>query len=115
MRINEYNSLKEFTDEYVGEWSPSNGHWFGLDFKYNGVVYRLHTGVMYKKYDTVLEDGRTALFGVYRLPTDKSSPRDYILIGQYADMDDLLDKCFIEGRKFREVIMDDSTEMLGKD
>ena len=115
MRINEYNSLQEFTDEYVGEWNPSKGHRLGLDFKYNGVVYRLHTGAMYNKYDTVLEDGRTALFGVYRRCTDESAPRDYVLIGEYADMDDLLDKCFIEGRKFREVIMDDNTEMLGKD
>ena len=51
MRINEYNSLDEFTNEYTGIWNPSNGHWFGLDFKYNGVTYRLHTGKMHLEND----------------------------------------------------------------
>ena len=46
MRKNEYKSLLEFTNEYVGEWSPSNGHWLGLDFLFNGTEYRLHTGSM---------------------------------------------------------------------
>ena len=31
MRKNEYTSLEEFTSQYVGEWGPSDGHWFGLD------------------------------------------------------------------------------------
>ena len=36
MRKNEYTSLEEFTSQYVGEWGPSDGHWFGLDFEYKG-------------------------------------------------------------------------------
>ena len=32
MRKNEYNSLNEFLTQYIGEWAPSEGHWFGLDF-----------------------------------------------------------------------------------
>ena len=30
MRINEYNSLEEFTSQYTGIWGPSDGHWFAL-------------------------------------------------------------------------------------
>ncbi len=114
MRINEYSSLEEFTNEYIGVWSPSESHWFGLDFKYNGGVYRLHTGSMYQSDNTVLSDGRTAVFGIYRLNTEKSGD-EYTLLGEYADMNDLLDSAAICGRKFKDVIMDDSTEILGKD
>ena len=40
MRKNEYESLEQFTSQYVGEWNPSGGHWFGLDFMYRGKEYR---------------------------------------------------------------------------
>lgn len=115
MRINEYNSLEEFTSEYTGVWSPSSGHWLGLDFRYNGVTYRLHTGPMYQHEATVLPDGREALFGIYQLVDAVGTNYTYSLLGEYADMNDLLESSVIEGRKFRDIIMDDMTEMLGKD
>ena len=115
MRINEYNSLEEFTSEYIGIWSPSNGHWFGLDFKYNGVTYRLHTGSMYHRENTTLSDGRELLFGLYRLLDAAGANDNYTLLAEFADMDDLLESTVIEGRKFRDIIMDDMTEILGKD
>ena len=40
---------------------------------------------------------------------------EYLLIGEYPDMNSLLDNCFIDGIKFREIIMADDTEILGKD
>ena len=115
MRINEYGSLDEFTSEFIGIWSPSNGHWFGLDFKYNGITYRLHTGSMYHRTNTILPDGRELLFGLYRLIDVTGTNYNYSLLAEYADMDDLLESTVIEGRKFRDIIMDDMTEILGKD
>lgn len=116
MRINEYQSLDEFKNEFTGEWSPSNNHWYGLDFCYHGAEYRLNTGSMYNKVDTVFSDGTVALFCVYRKKDDNDkTANNYILLGEYPDMYSLLEKCFIEGRKFKEVIMDDSTKILGKD
>lgn len=117
MRINEFTSLEEFTSQYVGEWAPSKGHWFGLDFSYNGNEYRLHTGSMYKSENTVLKDGREALFGLYRKKVvSKDSYADgYDLLGEYAEMSDLLESRVICGTPFKEVIMDDSTELLGQD
>lgn len=116
MRINEYNSLAEFTNEYIGEWSPSDGHWLGLDFAYSGKRYRLHTGAMYNAQCTVLPNGKEALFGVYIFNENRDIKcREYLLIGEYPDMNSLLDNCFIDGKKFREIIMADDTEILGKD
>lgn len=113
MRKNEYNSLLEFTNEYVGEWSPSNGHWLGLDFLFNGTEYRLHTGSMYNEEDTVLPDGRVAVFGLYKL-TNKEN-HTYDLLGEYADMQELLKSDVIDNTSFKDIIMYDETVILGKD
>ena len=65
MRKNEYESLEQFTSQYIGEWGPSDGHWLGLDFVYYGVEYRLHTWGMYRK-DAHLSDGREVMFELFR-------------------------------------------------
>ena len=120
MRINEYNSLEEFTSQYVGEWAPSKGHWLGLDFSYQGNEYRLHTGSMYNSENTILQDGREALFRLYiKMPVAPESSiagrYAYNLLGEYADMSELLESTVICNTSFKEVIMDDSTELLGQD
>ena len=116
MRLNEYNSLDEFINEYTGEWNPSGGHWLGLDFIHNGKRYRLHTGAMYNSKCTILPDGKEAVFGIYKFNAIKDSKgHEYSLIGEYSDMESLLDNCIIDGRKFRDIIMDDNTQMTGKD
>ena len=65
MRKNEYESLEQFTSQYVGEWNPSGGHWFGLDFMYRRKEYRFHTGCMYDE-PVLLPDGKEVLFSLYR-------------------------------------------------
>lgn len=116
MRINEFNNIEEFISEYTGVWNPSDGHWFGLDFRYNGVIYRLHTGSMYSEEMIELPDGKKAMFGLYMLNQNHTDDtHEYTLLGKYADMNDLLDSTCICGNRFRDVIMDDSTEILGKD
>ena len=115
MRINEYNSLKEFTSQYIGIWEPSEGHWFGLDFIYRGKEYRFNTGSMYNQNDTILPDGRTALFGIYRKNLKKINGKEYTLLEEFASMDDVLESTCIDGIQFKEVIMDDSTELVGQD
>ena len=116
MRKNEYKSLEEFTSQYVGEWWPTREHWLGLDFSYHGTEYRLHTWSMYKKENTVLPDGRIAMFGIYKKIEGSSDAHpDYELLGEYADMHDLLESRVIEGTPFSEVIMDDDTVLLGQD
>lgn len=115
MRKNEYESLEQFTSQYVGEWNPSGGHWFGLDFMYGGKEYRFHTGYMYDE-PALLPDGKEVLFSLYRrkecIASDK---REYELLGAYSDMSEVLDSMVIQDRPFKEVIMDDDTELLGQD
>lgn len=112
MRKNEYNSLEEFTSQYIGVWGPSDQHWFGLDFFYRGKEYRFHTGSMYNPENTILPDGRTASFGLYLRIEDTEK---YQLLEEFATMEDVLESTVIGNRPFREVIMDDDTELLGQD
>lgn len=115
MRKNEYESLEQFLSQYTGEWNPSEGHWLGLDFIYEGVEYRFHTGPMYEK-EAVLPDGREVMFGLYRkneiVTSDK---KDYELLGEYADMQNVLESTVIQGRPFKDVIIDENTELVGQD
>lgn len=115
MRKNEFNSLEDFTSKYTGVWAPSEGHWFGLDFSYNGIEYRFSTGSMYEEENTILPNGKEAIFGIYRKNNDSTSTREYILIGEFSDMEDVLNSTCIDGVAFRDVITDDETELLGQD
>lgn len=115
MRKNEYASLNEFRSQYVGIWGPSEGHWFGLDFSYKGKEYRFHTGAMYATKNTILPDGRSAVYGLYRKNENRKEAKEYVLLAEFATMDDVLASDCIDGRPFAEVIMDDDTELLGQD
>ena len=115
MRKNEFNSLDEFTSQYVGVWGPSDGHFFGLDFSYGGTEYRFHTGPMYKNEIKVLPDGREVVFGLYQKIKNPPDGHNYILLEKFATMEDVLESKCIQGIPFREVIMDDDTELLGQD
>ena len=53
------------------------------------------------------------MFGLYK-KINKELYGKYELLGEYADMHDLLESRVIEGRSFAEVIMDDYTELLGQ-
>ncbi len=116
MRINEYNSLEEFTYEYDGK-ACGEGHYCGLEFSYKGAIYRLHTFGMLERGTPKLKDGRKGLFSLYKILRNYPGPNDedYELLGWFADMPDLLKSKVIDNREFREVIMDDSAEMLAKD
>lgn len=119
MRKNEYNSLNEFLSQYIGIWDPSNGHWFGLDFLYNGVEYRLNTGTMYGEKDKIDNSGNVIQFGLYR-KTNKKDPHHpdiylYELLDEKASVTALLDSLVIDGIPFKDVIMADDTELLGQD
>ncbi|MBP3871427.1 MAG: hypothetical protein J6E46_10695 [Faecalicoccus sp.] len=115
MRKNEYKALEEFKSQYIGIWNPSEGHWLGLDFVYKGEEYRFNTGSMYSKSNTILPDGKEAIFGLYRKNRVPKLNQDYELLGEFASMQDALDSPCINGIKFSQIIMDDETELVGQD
>ncbi len=115
MRKNEYTSIEQFTSQYTGVWNPSENHWFGLDFIYHGVEYRFNTGSMYET-DLQLPNGLEMMFGLYKKNNNVSKEeKEYELIGKFANMDDVLESTLIDGRPFKDIIMDDDTELIGQD
>lgn len=113
MRKNEFKSLEDFTSQYTGEWNPSGGHWFGLDFKYNGNEYRLNTGNMYKEEPDIASDNRPVMFCLYKKNDEDFD--EYELLNQFSSMQALLDSNVIANIPFRDIIMADETELLGQD
>jgi hypothetical protein len=125
MRINEYNSLEEFIYEYESGRSIPSDHlerrkYMGIEFKYNGVYYRMCREPEPKdeKEIVILPDGRNGKYDVMILHCERTGyplSESFELIGWYADLEDVLNNCVLQGKKFREVIMDDGTEILGQD
>ena len=115
MRKNEFNSLEDFTSQYTGVWAPSEGHWFGLDFSYNGTEYRFNTGSMYEEKNTILPNGKEAMFGIYRKINNPKFKQEYVLLGEFADMNDVLNSTCTDSIAFRDIITNDGTELLGQD
>lgn len=123
MRINEYNSLDEFIDEYYKgvemPWQSSDGkrRYMGIEFSYKGVYYRMCREPGEDDEMPKLPDGRIGRYDVmichWAMPEFKDD--DFILIGWYSDLNDVLENCIIDGRKFKDVIMDDSIKIEGKD
>ena len=123
MRINEYNDLDEFIDEYYKgvemPWQSSDGkrRYMGIEFSYNGVYYRMCREPGEDDEMPKLPDGRIGRYDVmichWAMP--EYNDDDFIHIGWYSDLDDVLENCIIDGRKFKDVIMDDSTKIEGKD
>ena len=123
MRINEYNDLQEFIYEYEsGRSIPADKldrqKFMGIEFKYNDVCYRMCREPRDDKDTVVLSGGRIGQYDVMILHCEKTGyplSESFELIGWYADLNDVLNNCIIQERKFRDVIMDDQTEILGKD
>lgn len=123
MRINEYNNLEEFIDEYYkgpeAPWESEDGkaRYMGIEFFYNGICYRMCNEPGLDEDMPRLEDGRIARYCTYIMHNmmDDVDDDEIIELGWYSDLNDTLDNWIIEGRKFRDVIMDDNTLIYGKD
>lgn len=122
MRINEYNSLEEFRDEYAIGWClyglDKKAHYMGIEFVYKGTYYRMCREPGEDSLFPLLSDGRRGRYDVLIFPYDEQGVPSCDLeklVGWYADIDDVLENCIIDGRKFRDVIMDDNTQIMSKD
>ena len=121
MRINEYDSIDQFLIEYDPrvKYSLKNRfdeRFIGIEFKYHGAYYRMCREPLKLEELPILPDGRSGRYDVMIVhwPEDNSEPV-FETIGWYADMDDLLNNCILQGKTFAEVIMADETEIVGKD
>lgn len=123
MRINEYNNLSEFIDEYATgksfSWQNKDHkeRYMGIEFSYNDVYYRMCREPGKDSEMPILPDGRMGRYDVMICHWAMSQYKDddFVLIGWYSDLNDVLENCIIDGKKFKDVIMDDSTKIEAKD
>lgn len=122
MRKNDYKSINEFIGEYSGKRNDKYNKLYGLDFKFNGKLYRMTMDQMEpddvrQKFESKLKR-KLGKYEVALVDTNIDSDfrfNEYHFIGWYDDIYDLLENCFIDGIKFKDVIMNDDTIIEGKD
>ena len=122
MRMNEYKSLDDFIGEYSGNRTDKYDVVYGIDFKYKDKLYRMTMDQMESnEIRTQFEAKLNRKLGKYEVAIVDPSLNtefkfaEYNFIGWYDNIYDLLENCYIEGKKFKDVIMSDETEIIGKD
>lgn len=122
MRRNEYDNLEQFVYEYAhgrNLYADGGPQYMGIEFRYHDKFYRMCREPLSEDEMIRLPDGRFGRYDVMQMRCSKSRQypqcEEFILIGWYADLDDVLDNCIIDGISFRDVITDADTEILGKD
>jgi len=122
-RINEYNCLDDFINEYNGKFEIGDEFHQGLEFKYKDQEYRVCRETLdpleFVIYKLGPKQEKTYIFdegdeeyddedAYYFSPVMKE-------LGSANSMEELLESKIIDNRPFKEVIMDDNTLMLSKD
>ena len=107
--------LDEFINEYDDYRNPAEGKFMGIEFSYSGNFYRMCREPLDVCKQHILDDGTMLEYDVMLIHNYLEDNFFYTWLGWYKDLDDVLENCEIDGRKFRDVIMDDKTEILGQD
>ncbi len=115
MRINEFTDLQEFIDMYDENSTVDCEKHIGLEFEYNHQMYRMCREPIAIEHRPTLPNGKKGRYAVYKVFNHMKPNQEYETIGWYVDMDDLLNNCYIEGKSFKEVILEDETRMDGMD
>ena len=119
MRINEYENLAQFIYEYdSGRRSSDETHrrkFMGLEFCYKNVYYRM-CREPYEDSDS--DNAKQGFYQVSIMHCEKFGypvADEFEILGDYKDIDDLLNNCIISGRPFKDVIIDENTKILSQD
>lgn len=124
MRVNEYTSLNEFVYEYCQgkEFSWQNDEqkerYMGIEFSYNGTYYRMCREPYDEVSTPILKNGSPAMYDVMIMHCEKSgypTADSFEVVGWYENLADVLENCILQGKRFEEIIMDDTTQILSKD
>lgn len=109
MSNNEYKNLDQFIEEYRYDRDIFLEHYTGIEFKYNDKYFRLSHEYSNNNNSEVFK------YYLYEIKDYKNDKISYINIGKYRDLDEVLDNCLIDGNKFKEIITNEKTIILGKD
>lgn len=124
MRVNDYEKLDDFIYEYEKgkcfSWQDENHRerFMGIEFKYNKKYYRMCREPGDETILPKLPNGRVGHYEVTIMHCEKfgyPAAERFESLGWYSDIYDLLENCYLDGIQFKTVIMQDDTEILGKD
>ncbi len=120
-----YDDINDFIREYSCEYNEEFEVRWGMDFTYNGKKYHLcrypmEGAELKRKFSKIV--GKDLFQCNYEvalidstLPQDELSFRAVHYIGWYTDIYDLIDNCEIEGKKFKDLLLNHELVVTGKD
>lgn len=115
-----YTSIEQFKSQFTGVWGPSKDLWTAIDFTYGEKGYRMDTGRIYGTEPEETADGKKALFYTYTkrdkyetIDDDDKHPL-YIFDSCYATIDDVLKHFEIDGKKLKDIILEDDFGIVEK-
>ena len=115
-----YTSIDQFKSEFTCAWSPSDNKWTAIDFTYGEKGYRMDTGCIYGTEPRETVDGKKAVFYMYDKrekygwnDDDEKNPL-FIFNSCYATIDDVLESFEIDGKKFKDIILEDDFGIVEK-
>ena len=86
-----------------------------IEFVYKGETYRKNNEYLTPTFAYRVPGVKFWVFLVHFKWVDGWCDPDYDTIGQYSSMDELLEKCKIDGVLLREIIVDPNTEEMFKE
>lgn len=86
-----------------------------IEFVYKGETYRINNEYLTPTFAYRVPGVKFMVFLVHFKWVDGWCDADYDTIGEYSSMDDLLEKCKIDGVLLREIIVDPNTEIVTQD
>lgn len=120
-----YDDINDFIREYSCDKNDEFETNQGIDFTYNGKIYHL---CRYPMEDEELKRKFSKITGkdLFKceyevaiidstLPQGKLSFGEVHYIGWYSDIYDLLENCEIEGKKFKDLLLNHEIVVTGKD
>jgi|GEM_PF-6517632 len=100
-----YKNIDDFKKQYTGQRDPANDKWYGLEFSYLGNYYRF--------------DYIDQTINLYALIIAKNSQYPDIkktkLLSSFSNIDDALNYCIDDNKKFKDILISQEIELLGQD
>lgn len=112
--VNFYKSLDDFLDD-MDERRKDKNKFVAIEFIYKGETYRINNEYLTPTFAYRVPGVKFWVFLVHFKWVDGWCDPDYDTIGQYSSMDELLEKCKIDGVLLREIIVDPNTEIVTQD
>lgn len=111
---NFYNTIDDFLDN-MDERRKDKNKFVAIEFEYKENLYRINNEYLTPTFAYRVPGVKFMVFLVHLNWVDGWCDPDYKTIGEYSNMDELLEKCKINGEFLRDILVSPETEIVTQD